>query len=198
MYIYFAINCFIKKHRSNNPSCTYSTPDTNFHWMEQGFMDCMCILWTPVAIILCIYVSLEVKPHFIKKNVNCGLISDWRNQMQKWTLLAGLHSCKAWITVILYGLCLCNCVALLARDFSTPVSWARRFSHFLGVCSSLPPMSSNFSSVSTQHLCFCFLSESCYLSLLTKLWIVCLLGTLSSRHLRWNFRPHFLGDPYFM
>jgi hypothetical protein len=25
-------NCFVKKHRYNNP-CTYSTPDTNFHWM---------------------------------------------------------------------------------------------------------------------------------------------------------------------
>jgi hypothetical protein len=31
------------------------------------------------------------------------------------------------------------------------------------------------------------------LSLFTKLWIVCLLGTLSLR----NFRQHFLADPYF-
>jgi hypothetical protein len=33
--ISFAINCFVKNHRYNNPSCTYSTPDTNFNWMEQ-------------------------------------------------------------------------------------------------------------------------------------------------------------------
>jgi hypothetical protein len=38
MYISFAINCFIKKQRSNNPSCTYSTPDTNFNWTEQNFL----------------------------------------------------------------------------------------------------------------------------------------------------------------
>jgi hypothetical protein len=28
----------VKKHRYKNPSCTYSTPDTNFHWMEQDFV----------------------------------------------------------------------------------------------------------------------------------------------------------------
>jgi hypothetical protein len=32
-YIYFAINCFIKKHRSNNP-CIYNTPGTNLYLME--------------------------------------------------------------------------------------------------------------------------------------------------------------------
>jgi hypothetical protein len=31
-------DCFVKKHRSNNPSCTYSTPDTNFQWMERVFV----------------------------------------------------------------------------------------------------------------------------------------------------------------
>jgi hypothetical protein len=41
-----------------------------------------------------------------------------------------------------------NCVAILALDFNTPVSWARCFSDFLGVCLSLSPMSCNF-SVST-------------------------------------------------
>jgi hypothetical protein len=29
----FAINCFLKKHMYSNSSCTYSTSDTNFHWM---------------------------------------------------------------------------------------------------------------------------------------------------------------------
>jgi hypothetical protein len=64
-----------------------------------------------------------------------------------------------------------NCVAVLAPDFDTPVSSARHFSDFLGVCSSLAPMSSNFSSVSTWSLCFCFLSvkSPVVLSLFTKL-----------------------------
>jgi hypothetical protein len=78
-----------------------------------------------------------------------------------------------------------NCVAVLALDFDTPVSWARRFSYFLGVCSCLAPMSSSFSSGSTRRLCFCFLciKNPIVLSLFTKLWIVCLLGTLSSQNL---------------
>jgi hypothetical protein len=92
-----------------------------------------------------------------------------------------------------------NCVTILALDFNTPVSWARRFHGFLAVCSSLAPMSSNFSSVSTRSLCFSFLPirSPVVLSLFTKLWIVCLIGTLSSQNLRRNFRRHFLVDPYF-
>jgi hypothetical protein len=88
-----------------------------------------------------------------------------------------------------------NCVAVLALDFDTPVSWAIRFRDFLGVCSSLVPKSSNFSLVNTRSLCFCFLSitNPVVLSLFTKLRIVCLLRTLSSR----NFRLHFPTDPYF-
>jgi hypothetical protein len=45
-----------------------------------------------------------------------------------------------------------NCVAILALDFDTPDSWARHFSDFLGVCSSLTPVSCDFSSVSTRRL----------------------------------------------
>jgi hypothetical protein len=92
-----------------------------------------------------------------------------------------------------------NFVALLALEFETPVYWARRCSDFLGVCSSLAPISSNFSSVSTRRLCFCFLSikSPVDLSLFTKLWIVCLLRTLSPRNLRRNFRRRFLADPHF-
>jgi hypothetical protein len=69
-----------------------------------------------------------------------------------------------------------NCVAVLALDLATPISWVRRFGDFLGVCSNLVPMSSNFSSVSTR--CICFFSIKCpiVLSLFIKLWIVCLLG----------------------
>jgi hypothetical protein len=92
-----------------------------------------------------------------------------------------------------------NCVAVLALDFDAPVSWARRFSDFLGVCSSLVPMSSNFSSVSTRRLCVFFLSikSPVVLRLLAKLWIVCLLGSLSSRNLGRNFRRHFPADAHF-
>jgi ABC-type cobalamin transport system permease subunit len=92
-----------------------------------------------------------------------------------------------------------NCVAVLALDFDTPVSWATCFSDFLDVLSSLSHMSSNFSLISTQPLYFCFLSitSPIVLSLFTKLWIVCLLVTLSSRNLRRNFLQHFPADPYF-
>jgi hypothetical protein len=62
----------------------------------------------------------------------------------------------------------------------------------------LAPMSSNF-SISTQRLCFVFLSikSPVVLTLFTKLWTVCLLGTLSSRNLRRHFRLHFPTDPLF-
>jgi hypothetical protein len=92
-----------------------------------------------------------------------------------------------------------KCVAVLTLYFDTLISWARRFSDFLGVCSSLAPVPSNFSSVNTRRLCFVFLSikSPVVLSLLTKLWIFCLLGTLSSRNLRRNFHRHFPADLYF-
>jgi hypothetical protein len=31
-------NCFVKKHGYNVPSCTYNTPDTNFHWMASAIV----------------------------------------------------------------------------------------------------------------------------------------------------------------
>jgi hypothetical protein len=103
-----------------------------------------------------------------------------------------------WIAVVLKGLSFSNCVAVLALDIDTPVPWARLSSDFLGVCSSLAPMSSNFSSVSTQRLYFVFLSikSPAILSLFTKLWNVCLLRTLSSWNLHKNFHWHFPADPY--
>jgi hypothetical protein len=72
-------NCFAKNHRYNNPSCTYSTPDTRM-------------------------------------------------------LLDGFS----------------NCVGVLALDFNAPVSWARRFSDFLGVYSNLSLMLKNVLGV---HSC---------------------------------------------
>jgi hypothetical protein len=66
---------------------------------------------------------------------------------------------------------LSNCVAVLALGFETLVFSARHFNDFLGVFSSLVPMSSNFSSVSTQRLYVCILSikSPVVLILLTKL-----------------------------
>jgi hypothetical protein len=63
--------------------------------------------------------------------------------------------------------------------FDTPLSWARHFTNFLRVCSSLAPVSSHFSSVSIRRWCFCSLSirSSVDLSLFTKLRIVWMLGT---------------------
>jgi hypothetical protein len=162
----------------------------------------MCILWIPVAIILRILYPCKWNHAWSENNVSCGSISpsttDSRNQLQKWTLLAGSRGCKEWITVVLQGLSFHNCVALLALDFDSAVSWARRFSDFLGEYSSLAPMSCNL-SISTRHLCYCFLSinSPVVLSLFTKLWIIFLSRTLSSRTLCRNFRRRFLTDPYF-
>jgi hypothetical protein len=61
------------------------------------------------------------------------------------------------------------------------------------VCSSLASISSSFPSVSNRHdFCFLCIKSPVVLSLFTQLWIVSLLGTLSSRNLCW----HFLADPY--
>jgi nitrate/nitrite transporter NarK len=153
----------------------------------------MLVLWTSVSIILHIYVSLQVK-QLIRKQcqlwIDSPLMTDSRNKLQKWTLLAGSHSYKAWIAVVLYSLSFGNYVAFHALDFDTPVSWTRHFSDSLGVCSSLASNSSNFSSVSTWHLCSCFFIDP---SLLTKLWNASLLETLSL----WNVHSHFLTSPYF-
>jgi hypothetical protein len=153
----------------------------------------MLLLWTSLSIILLIYVSLQVKQLVRKQyqlRINSPLTTDYRNQLQKLTLLAGSHSYKAWIAVVSYSLSFGNYVAFLALDFDTPVSWSRHFSDSLGVCSSLASMSSNFSSVSTWHLCSCFFIDP---SLLTKLWNACLLETLSL----WNVHSHFPRSPYF-
>jgi hypothetical protein len=127
----------------------------------------MWILWTLVAIILCIYASLRVKettlhqkrmsiadwPHLRRQIVETG-----RNQLQKtnpagWNVrLQGVDYCCS-IRSKLQQLCCRSCTKL-----ETLVSWARRFSDFLGVCSSLAPMASNL-SVSTPWLCFFFLSK---------------------------------------
>jgi hypothetical protein len=73
----------------------------------------------------------------------------FRNCFVKNTQQSFLHLQHTRHQLLLNGFS--NCVAILALDFDTPVSWARRFSDFLGVCSSLAPVPSNF-SVSTRRL----------------------------------------------
>jgi hypothetical protein len=132
-----------------------------------------------------------------EKNVNCRSISpsttDCRNHRQKRTLLAGSRGCKSCVDYCcfvgskLQQFCCRSCTRL----------W--HSSDFLGVCSSLAPTSSNFSSVSTRSLCFCFLSVKSpdILNLCKKTVTYCLPGTLSSRNLCRNFGRHFLADSYF-
>jgi hypothetical protein len=50
-----------------------------------------------------------------------------------------------------------NCVAVLALNVDTSVSWARRFTDFLGVCSSLAHMAYNVSLGKNLTLMFLFL-----------------------------------------
>jgi hypothetical protein len=41
MYKIFTINCFVRKHRYNNSSCTYNTPDNNFTgWSGTSWVRC--------------------------------------------------------------------------------------------------------------------------------------------------------------
>jgi hypothetical protein len=163
----------------------------------------MWILWTLVAIILRMYVFLLVKPHFVRKMSTADRShlqwQDYRNQLQKRTLLAGSRGCRACVDCCcfiwskLQQFCWCSCTSLTLQ------SPEGCFSDFLDVCSSLAPISSNFSLVSTRSYVFvsCILKSPVVLNLFTKLWIVCLLGTLSWRNLRRNFLRHFLADPYF-
>jgi hypothetical protein len=159
----------------------------------------MWILWTPVAIILCIYVSLQANPCFIECQLRTDLTLDknvetnYKNEpcyLDRMAARCGL--------LLLHRFLLQQLCCFLALDFDTSVSWPRSFSDFLGVWWSLAPMSSNSSSISTQSL-FCFLSIKSLidLNLFTILWIICLLGTLSSRNLHQNFFQHFLADLYF-
>jgi hypothetical protein len=132
-----------------------------------------------------------------EKNVNCRLISpsvtDCRNQLQKWTLLSGSQGCEACVDYCyfigskLQQFCCPSCTRLWHSSLLS-----KTFSDFLGVYSSLAPVSSNSYSVS-----FLSIKSPVVLSLFTTLWIVCPLETLSSWNLRQNFHWHFLADLYF-
>jgi hypothetical protein len=139
----------------------------------------MWILWNPVAIILRVYASLQMKPRLIRKECQLRINPIFNDRLYKPTAKMNPAS---WISrlqdmrgLLLCGLSFSNFVALLALGFDTPVALTKLFSDFLGVCSSLAPTSSNFSSVNTRHLCSCFLyiNSPVVLSLFTKLWSVC-------------------------
>jgi hypothetical protein len=63
----FAINYFVKKTRVQH-SFLHLQHTGHQLWLDGARLRGLdVILWTPVAIILRIYVSLKVKPHFIRK-----------------------------------------------------------------------------------------------------------------------------------
>jgi hypothetical protein len=70
-------------------------------------------------------------------------------------------------------------MALHADILETRASCASRLRDFLGEVSSLAPISSNVSSVTTVHFLSGFLSSNgpVVFSLLTRFCILCLLGT---------------------
>jgi hypothetical protein len=102
-----------------------------------------------------------------EKNVSCRSISlsvtHFRNQLQKWTLLAGSRSCKAWITIVLHGLSCSSCVSLLHSAVTLQALWARHW------------------ALSAYSFVFLCMKNLVNWSLFTKLWMVFLLGTLSSQ-----------------
>jgi hypothetical protein len=74
-----------------------------------------------------------------KKEVKWGSTSwswtEYNNQLQKLTLLAGSRGCKAWTAA--------------SPPWLLPISFARRLNDFCGVCSNLAHISSVFSALST-------------------------------------------------
>jgi hypothetical protein len=209
-YISFATNYFFKKtqvQQSFLHITTHHTPTftgwSGTSWVRYGFCELTSDYFAYIYIYIYIY-PCKWNHASSEKNGNCGSISpsttDRRNQLQKWTLLTGLRDSKApvdcfcFIGPKLHQLRCPSCTILLHSSLlSETFQW-------FSTCmfKVWPPMSSNF-SVSTWLLYFCFLSikSPVVLSLFTKLWIVCLLGTLSSRNFGRNLRGHFLADPYF-
>lgn len=123
----------------------------------------------------------------LEKNVNYGLISplmtNCRNQLQKRTVLADRKTAR-------HGL------LLFYRDWATAIVL-----HFVHLIFKLQPLElcalvisrctfkPGFYAIKLLHskccLCFCFLSINSFvdLSLFTKLWIACLLGTRSPQNI---------------
>jgi beta-lactamase regulating signal transducer with metallopeptidase domain len=67
----------------------------------------MCILWIPVAIILRVYVSLQVKPRFVRKECQLRIDRTFderqltaKKKQKKTASLIGRLQGVAWITVL--------------------------------------------------------------------------------------------------
>jgi hypothetical protein len=108
------------------------------------------------------------------------------DQLQKSSLLARSCGCNWCFTVFLNCFYFRSFVAIRADDFETPISCARRPRDFRGVCSSLAPISSNFSDhsgfrfgllSSNEALCFDYNSMN-----------ISLCGTITF----WNLRRNLL------
>jgi hypothetical protein len=117
----------------------------------------MWILWIPVAIILRINVSLQVKPHFIRKE--CQLLIDitFNNRLQKptakmnpasWTArLQGVVYC-CYIGYNIEQMCCRSCTRLWHSSLlNCTFQWFSRYMFKSG------PSIIYFSSVSTLQIC---------------------------------------------
>jgi predicted permease len=137
-----------------------------------------------------------------ERNTNCGSVSpsysDQRNQFQKFILAIGSCSFKAWTIVVLHGCSFYSFVTLHIDVLKTPVSHTSCLRDILGETSSLAPLASIVSSVSTVHFLsgFSYSNDPAVFSLLTRKFILCLLITDSLGNMHWNFLQHFLADSY--
>jgi hypothetical protein len=101
--------------------------------------------------------------------------------LQELILLASSRDCKALITVAVYGQNFSSYIALAADDCEMLVSCARQLSDFCGVCSTLAPILSSLSSISTQHSFLAGLlsrSDPVDLILLISVWMLIVLGSV--------------------
>jgi hypothetical protein len=71
--------------------------------------------------------SVNSRSDYVSCRSISSAVTHCRKQLQKWTLLAGSRSCKAWITVILYDLSCSSCVALLHSTVTLQSLWSRHW-----------------------------------------------------------------------
>jgi hypothetical protein len=106
-----------------NSVSIHCAPHANSYGMKWNFADEMRINRTPVPIILWGNMSVQMKPRFIKKKVECWSTSpSWTNwkKKNKSILLPRSRGCKTWTTVALHGRSSSSFIALAADDFQMP------------------------------------------------------------------------------
>ena len=118
-----------------------------------------------------------------------------RLNMHSWRWITFLEN---WTTVASYCRSCYNSVALRADVFETLVSWASRLRDFHREVSSLATISSNFSSVSTVRFLSGILSssDSVVFTALTKLRMLCFLGSRCLGNWHRNFLRHSPADAH--